>query len=343
MYKLFKILFLLNILINLNCITSKPKVQRLFGVTLVAPERFIEENPLLPAHKMGFGWTAIVPYAYIRPNSTTVIYDTAHPYMYWGETPNGIRGSVQWAHAIGMQAMLKPQVWAARSWIGNIRFDSETQWKEFEHSYAQYILKMAQIAQEEKVALFCIGTELSAAALERTSFWVDLIAQIRKIYSGKLTYSCNWDNWEKCPLWSQLDYIGLGSYFPLSTATNPSPDTLRQAWKPVVGRLEQCAKKYKKPVLFTEMGYLAVPGCCGRLWELEPHRTAVPPDPQCQALAFNVLLETFCPQSWWAGGFVWKYYAQNHFPPDYGPQDYDIQQKPAVEAVFEYWLKQKNP
>jgi hypothetical protein len=320
-----------------DCTTGKVPI---LGVTMVAPREKGQENPLIPAQKIGFGWMAIVPYGFLQKDSAKVKYAEVSHRM-WGERPEGIRQSAAWAREQGMKVMLKPQVWARRTWIGAIAFEQEQDWKSFEDSYIQYIVHMAEIAESEHIEMLCIGTELSEQALSRTAFWAKLIADVRKVYKGRLTYSANWDNWEKVPFWRDLDYIGLGSYFPLSHSAKPTVDSLKLAWKPIVARLEAASKAVRKPVLFTEMGYLGVPGCCGRLWELEPKRHELPVDAECQAKAFEALLSVFMPKPWWAGGFVWKYYPQTVMSPDYGDKDYDIQGKPAAE-VFRKMIKKKK-
>ena len=327
---------LLALLLAADCAPDK---QRILGVTLVAPREKGEGNPLLPAKEMGFGWMAIVPYGFVQKDSARVRYaETAHKIM-WGERPEGIRASVHWAREQGMKTMLKPQVWSGRTWIGALSFQQESDWQRFEDSYARYILQMADIAQEEGIEMLCIGTELSNASMQRIGFWRGLIADIRKVYKGKLTYSANWDNWEQVPFWRDLDFIGLGSYFPLSQSPMPTLDSLRLAWQPLAARMETMSKALNKPVLFTEMGYLGVPGCCGRLWELEPKRDELPVDVACQARAFEALLSVFMQKDWWAGGFVWKYYPQPHMRPRHGDKDYDIQGKPVGE-VFRKALRE---
>jgi hypothetical protein len=47
---------------------------------------------------------------------------------------------------------------------------------------------------------------------------VTIDCEIRKIYTGKLTYAANWDDFDKVPFWKELDYIGIDAYFPLSDA-----------------------------------------------------------------------------------------------------------------------------
>jgi hypothetical protein len=52
--------------------------------------------------------------------------------------------------------------------------------------------------------LFCFGTELGNAIAKRPQYWSQLIVKIRKIYTGKLTYAANWDDFDKVPFGRNL-------------------------------------------------------------------------------------------------------------------------------------------
>jgi hypothetical protein len=72
--------------------------------------------------------------------------------------------------------------------------------------------------------LFCFGTEL--VWLQRPCTGHNSFI-IRKIYSGKLTYAANWDDFDKVP-WNQLDYIGIDA-LPLSEAITPTVAELNKS------------------------------------------------------------------------------------------------------------------
>ena len=104
----------------------------------------------------------------------------------------------------------------------------------------------------------CIGTELRTAVLNRPDAWRSLIADVREVYGGELTYSANWyREFEEVPFWDALDYIGIQVYFPLadSTGSKMSLDAFKAAWAPHVARIEALQQRVGKPVLFTEVGY----------------------------------------------------------------------------------------
>jgi len=47
--------------------------------------------------------------------------------------------------------------------------------------------------------------------------WKKLIQNIRKIYSGQLTYAANFDNYQNIAFWEDLDVMGINAYFKLRT------------------------------------------------------------------------------------------------------------------------------
>ena len=106
--------------------------------------------------------------------------------------------------------------------------------------------------------------------------------------SGKLTYSADWDDkispWQgqhgltagtgdittQVSFWSQLDYLGIDCYAPLSDAANPTLATLIAGWtstpsdptslavtgnQSLISYFASVAAQAGKPLLFTEIGY----------------------------------------------------------------------------------------
>ena len=218
--------------------------------------------------------------------------------------------------------MVKPQVYVPGGWTGGLDFQSPDEWQAWEADYRRYILSFAALAAEEHAELFCIGTEFRQALRKRPAFWTALIAEIRAIYAGKLTYSANWDDWEQVPFWSQLDYIGLGAYYPLINEPTPSIAALTAAWQPIVQKLAIYANQHRRPVLFTEFGYLSVDGSGWRNWELESAISSRPINQEAQANCLSALLATWLPQPFWAGGFLWKWFPNMRGHEGYPERDY---------------------
>ena len=173
------------------------------------------------------------------------------------------------AHARGMKVMLKPHLayWRSGfSWRGEIRFDDERHWQRFFEQYGQFILTQARMAEAAGAAMFVVGTELKGT-LHREKEWRELIAQVREVYSGELTYAANWDAYQHVPFWDALDCIGIQAYFPLTEADNPTEAQLHRGWDALLPTLEAFSRKAGKSVLFTELGYNASEHAGREPWE----------------------------------------------------------------------------
>ena len=192
------------------------------GVNFVAPPEPFQSDPMVPIKQLGIDWIALIPYAFSSGNRPE----------WWGETPEGIRESIRLARQNKLNVMLKPHVYIHRKWIGDLDFDSDSAWSLWEQAYEKYILDIAAIANESQVEMICIGTEIKHSAERRPQFWRKLIQKLRKIYSGKLCYSANWDQYSTVPFWNELDYIGISAYFPLTDERTPSKELLLEKWKP---------------------------------------------------------------------------------------------------------------
>lgn len=286
-----------------------PKRELIKGLTLVAPPKPFNGNPFDTIKSMNSSWIAVVPYAFCRIGEPIVHFDHHNnDKRWWGESRAGIEETIRRAKSNGIKVMLKPQIWVGREWIGNLTFQTVEDWEKWEKSYEDYILPFAAMADSMGVEMLCIGTELKASIRSRPAYWPKLIAKIRNIYQGKLTYASNWDEYEMVKFWNKLDYIGVDAYFPLSEDPNPDIKKLMKAWDPVLAKLEKTSKMYKRPILFTEYGYLSVDGSGGKTWELEANLSSKNYNPQAQATCLNALLECCSKHHFWHGGFLWKWY-----------------------------------
>ncbi len=310
------------------------------GLTFVAPPEPFPENPTPAVKSVGATWIAVVPYAFTRPGTASVRFHEQGG-QWWGENPAGVRETIRLAHEMGIKVMLKPQVWIPRHWTGTLDFTTEEDWAKWEADYERYILRFAALADSAKVDMFCIGTEFNNAIQKRPQFWKNLIEKIKKAYKGKLTYSANWDDWDKVPFWAELDYIGLGGYFPLVAETTPQVESLKTAWQPIKERLKNYSEQQGKPILFTEFGYLSVDSCGWRNWELERDIESRNINEQAQANCYEALFSTFQPEEWWAGGFLWKWFPNMRGHEGYPERDYTPQGK-VGEGMVRKWYGGAN-
>ncbi|MBC8152591.1 MAG: hypothetical protein H7Z72_06740 [Bacteroidetes bacterium] len=306
------------------------------GVNFVAPVKLVPESCMVPVRQLNAGWVALNPYAFIRKGQPDVFYNNDQ--QWWGERPDGVRACVQYAHKQGLKVLIKPHVWVeGQGWAGDFTLTSEADWQRWEQTYARYVLMMAHIARETGAEMLCVGTEFRQAVKQRPAFWKRLIRDVRAVYAGKLTYAANWDEYATVPFWSQLDYIGIDAYFPLSEQTTPSVAELTKNWQPHADAIRKLSQRQNKPVLFTEYGYRSVDKTAGKQWELpDSWQQKAPANMAAQTNAYVALYQTFWQQPWFAGGFVWKWYDD---PKAGGAQDSDYtpQRKPAETVIRRYY------
>jgi hypothetical protein len=276
------------------------------GLSFVAPPNPFPSNPMAEVKAINADWIALIPYAYTPKDKPILYYNIER--QWWGEKVIGILESIRLAKEAKIKILLKPQVYVPGGWTGSLDYSKDKDWEKWEMDYTKYILEFAQIAEEHKLEMFCIGTEFKISVQKRPEFWKNLIDKIRSIYDGKLVYAANWDCYQKIPFWKELDYVGIDAYFPLLKDKIPSVKALEKSWDPIVEEMNAFYKRIEIPILFTEFGYMSLEGCAYNTWELEGNRNQTPMNELAQANALNALLNTFKEQEWWRGGFLWKWF-----------------------------------
>lgn len=308
------------------------------GISFVAPSRPVGIEALEPIKKVNANWTAITPYAFGKAGAPDLRFNVSR--QWWGEREAGVVATVQYAHELGMNVMLKPHVWVrGQGWAGEFEMKNEADWKEWEQNYRDYIISYAQVADSLNVELFCIGTEYRLAVRQRPEFWHGLIKEVKGIYDGKLTYAANWDNYQNVGFWDDLDYIGVDSYFDISENKTPSVAHLTEKWGPVKGDLQSFANGKGKPILFTEFGYKSVDFTADGHWKYNRDERVL--NLQAQANAYQAVFKTFWNEPWFAGGFLWKWF-DSHAERG-GPDNtrFTPQNKPAEETIRKWYGRDK--
>lgn len=301
------------------------------GVSLVNPHRIIDSSEMAEVKRINSEWVAVIPIAFARKSEPTIYFNNRR--QWWGERLEGTAKLIELAHQNQLKVMLKPHVWLREQWIGDFDLDSEEKWKQWEDSYKEYMMAFAHLADSMNVSMFCIGTELKVAAINRPDYFQALIAEVRTFYQGKLTYAANWDSYQMISFWEDLDYVGVDGYFPLVADENPTIDAIDQAWIPVKNQLKQFSKQTGKQILFAEYGYQSLDGAAGNHWEV--HTSSHPVNLELQARAYECLYKCLWIEPWFAGGFLWKW----HFRESVGgvlDGNFTPQGKP-VEEVIARW------
>ena len=105
--------------------------------------------------------------------------------------------------------------------------------------------------------------------------WRNLIDDVREVYSGRITYAANFDQYHQVGFWDALDVIGINAYFPLRSDLDRTADdpALAQAftasWSATLDAFEGLVERdglQGRPFLFTEMGYTRRAGATLEPW-----------------------------------------------------------------------------
>ncbi|NDV44292.1 glycoside hydrolase family 113 [Flagellimonas sediminis] len=333
-----KKLIILVLLISLSC--KKNVEDKVNGVSFVSSGDEVAQihvNPVLDIHA---NYAAIMPFGFIpEADSSELLFNSER--QWFGETRVGAKQYIEMLHKNGVHTMMKPQIWIRRGeFTGNLTMQSEAEWEKLEDSYSKFILLYAELAQETNTEILCIGTELASFVKNRPEYWNRLIAEVRKVYKGKITYAANWDEYAKTPFWDKLDYIGVNAYFPICERQNPTMQTMREGWQPWKTKLKELALEVKKPMLFTEFGYRSMDYTGKKPWLVDRNEEKV--NLQAQADATQVLFEEFWDEEWFAGGFVWKWFMHHDKVGGLADNRFTPQNKPAESVIRKQYAKVKK-
>lgn len=311
---------------------------KITGVNLEMPSREIDSSRMLQVQSAGASWVSMIPYAITRSGGAEVEYH--HNGHWWGESVEGTKKCIQMARSGGFKVMLKPHVWVIDDgWPGKFDAGTEERWKLWETSYRTYILEFAALAAEEEVELFCIGTEYRIAVVKRPEFWRKLIAEVREIYKGKITYAANWDNYERVTFWSELDYVGIDAYFPLSKSKEPTLKELKAKWNELSEQLGAFSDKVSKSIVFTEYGVRSMDHANAGRWG---DYDKVKPNMRNQKVYYQSFFETIWQKDWMGGGFFWKWRLLDIDGRPIGGEkddDYTPQGKPALHTISDWYCR----
>jgi Glycoside Hydrolase Family 113 len=241
--------------------------------------------------------------------------------------PRRLANIIDYAHSRGLSVFLFPtlhiQHLGDKEWRGVLKPKNPQEWW---NSYFRVIRYYLGIARLNRVELFSIGSELCANEQDDEQ-WAKMIRYCRSKYDGLLTYSANWDHYHDIRFVRDLDFFGMNAYFGLTNKDDPTLSELLQAWKPAKKRIEQAAKEYNKPILFTEIGYPSVDGTNAKPWN---YFATSKTDVEEQALCYRAFIETWDPPpnylhgvyfyNWWGRGGI-------------GDRDYTPRDKPAEDLL----------
>ncbi len=253
------------------------------------------------------------------------------------------------ARARGLDTLLMPVVLftapRGNEWRGKIH---PGDWDAWWASYRRVLDHFLQVAIDADVTVFSVGSELLSTE-RQPDRWAALIAHARSRFSGRLTYSTNWDHYHVPTVWGDLDYIGISGYWDITGLTDPDapdPNKLAERWSQIRDRVLEFGRSQNRPVMFTEIGYPSLPWALTDPWNYVNGSDAFA-DGDRQAMGYSAFLAawtdllaapapvTGAPPNPLAGVFFyeWDPYHQG------GPADtgYGVRGKPA-ERILRRWL-----
>lgn len=298
------------------------------------------EQQLEFLRSIGVNAIAVVPYGFEDSAASTSISTLGAD-----ETDEELTQALFVAHRLGQKVMLKPQIWiGGGTFTGEIRFSDPTERAQWLRSYRAFILHYARLAEQEGFDLLCIANELGGMT-QRAGEWRALIAEIRRVYRGPITYAANWgEEFESVSFWGALDYIGLNHYYPLRAAdasaagrTVEASDLVSGAEK-VARVVETISHKYARPVVFTEIGYPSFRGGTAEPWAADRSRDGAMEE---QAAAYEACFRVYANKPWLRGMFWWKWNSNGRGG---GEQDgsFTPMRKPAAEVLHAWYERLAN-
>ncbi len=235
---------------------------------------------------------------------------------------------IEYAHSKGLRVALKPTVNCKNgTWRAHINFfdedvPCEPKWCNWFASYTEFQVHFADIAEKCGCEMFIAGCEM-VQAQRREAECRRMISDIRKHYSGLVSYNTDKYQEHNVKWWDAVDVISSSGYYPIND------------WEKQLDRIEKVIRKFDKPFFFAECGCMSVKGS-----NLVPNDWSVRGDIDLQGQAdwYKAMFEA-CSKRDWVSGFAvwdWRWKQYENAESDGG---YDIYLKPAEMVVKNFYCK----
>ncbi|MEM7165271.1 MAG: hypothetical protein AAF581_07395 [Planctomycetota bacterium] len=210
----------------------------------------------------GAGWVSLcINFYQDKVDSSEVGIDAPHT-----ATWERITCTIRQAHALGLRVFIFPilliQNPGENDWRGTIQPTNRDAWYS---GYHALILRIAKLAAAEKAEMLSIGSEFNSMQTD-TARWRALIADVRAVYPGLVTYSVNWDSLEDPEFFDALDIIGMTTYFSLTDKDDPTVAELQAKLTEIRDDVLTWQFQHKMPLLFTEVGFPSQDGANKDPW-----------------------------------------------------------------------------
>jgi hypothetical protein len=257
---------------------------------------------------MGVTWVSLTPFGRLWSlDDTEIAMDFEAPYE---DNRRAVARMIAQARARGLRVLVIPHLWIETGgWRGEVDPGTPERWEAYQNSYRRFVLAWARDAATAGADALSIGVECKSWSGRFGEYWRSLIAEVRAVFPGLLTYSANWDEVDGVLFWDQLDLIGVNAFYPLADREGATYAEYLQGARRARDLLRETVVALDMPVVFVEVGYTTRRGAAVQPWLWPDEMTAVVVDEDEQARAFAAVFEVFLPERWFAGFFVWRYYA----------------------------------
>ncbi|GMA58414.1 hypothetical protein GCM10025858_29170 [Alicyclobacillus sacchari] len=182
------------------------------------------------------------------------------------------------------------------TWRAHINFfdrdvPGEPTWAQWFQSYGTFILHYARMAERLGCEMFCVGCEMVQAD-KRELEWRSLIAQVREVYRGTVTYNCDKYQEEHVRWWDAVDVVSSSGYYPVSSFAER------------VQELRTFATQVNKPFFFMEVGCMNVDGAAERPNDWS-HQGSL--SMQEQVKFYETLFSLLHDEPWFYGYMLWDW------------------------------------
>ncbi len=275
---------------------------------------------------LGVNSIAIHPYAQIREDGHVLFRNR--------DNFHHITQPLDWARERGLSVMLIPHIayWGTKFlWRGEINFEKTEEWDRFFGDYENWIVQMAKLAEAHGAGTFCIGLEFTFAQ-KQDARWRKIIAAIRQVYHGQLTYGGNWDSFQEVTFWDALDEIGVLAYFPLTKTENPGREEISAAWEKKCAELTAYSKAHgNKKFVFVEIGYNRSARAAAEPWAFKMGGASAD---EIQQRCIEVALDLPQRCQALAGMYWWKWFPEL---PSHEEENYRLQTPEIKALIAKHW------
>ena len=244
---------------------------------------------------------------------------------------NELTAMIEYAKSKGLCVALKPTVNCKNgTWRAHINFfdkdvPCEPKWSNWFKSYTDFQLHYARIAENTGCDMFIAGCEMVQTE-RREQEWRKLIADIRQVYSGPVSYNTDKYQEDNVKWWDAVDVISSSGYYPIND------------WENQLDRIEKVVRKFNKPFFFAECGCMSTKDS-----NLVPNDWLVKGDIDLtgQADWFDTMFRACEKRDWVSGFAIWAWWGAMGRKP-YSPtkdKGYEVFNKPAEKIIKDYYDK----